>query len=580
MFAPFLKNNYKPNERVAGQQKKMKHFLGLKSVTCVLVAVVFVFAYSAESAAVDPGDINILMFKTLQGADSTIVGGATIAITSDTTLSSSSTSGGIHWENTMPFGKQKLDQTSAFSLTSCIHMNTMSELLVTAAAIQLQLDFSFATSLDENVSPLYLPYNYTLTNPKNLLNVTYKQLMQHTSSIVDATSYVSSYATTTLPVMSLSAFIEDYFLTSDKSAWNPSVFSTATPGLATSYAYARSNIALLSYILERVIVVKALPFSSLQEYLVVRFLQPFGMSSTFFINRTTGAAPGLQTMPSFIGTFTGVNTSSASMYAKMYTGCIADTMSASFVTAGVPGWLHPAGFADFMGYTTPMDVARLLRGLFFGTTFATLSSRMKDSFTISTTVARVAGQVGQGLGLMYFNGDVICSAATSTNVLNSNSAYNGAYAANCPLSNATTVFGFVANRDYVELGFLCALSFTTTSTTTSSTTTPPLCVVSTLLHNTASSGRSGANLYASAAVTMQELKGTTVIPEVAEAAAATAYLTTVPSEVDSEWYGAYVFLGVYGTLIMVYLVSMFVQWLVAPAALATAVDSAGAASMR
>lgn len=548
-------------------------FLGVSSLFAPVVPV-------ATAAAVEPGDINILLYKTLQGADSTIVGGATIAVTGEASLSSSSTTGGgIHWENTMPFGKQKLDQTTFFSLTSCIHMNTMSELLVTAAAIQLQLDFAFATSLDENVSPLFLPYNYTLTNPKNLLNITYKQLMQHTSSIIDGSGYVSSYATTTIPVMSLSSFIDKYFLTSDLSAWNPSVFSTATPGLATSYAYARSNIALLSYILEKIITVKGLPFTSLQHYLVVRFLQPFGMSSTFFVNGTTGTAPGLQTMPSFIGTFTGVNTSSASVYAQMYSGCIADTMSATFVTLGVPGWLHPAGFADFMGYTTPMDVSRLLRGLFFSSTFQTLSSRMKDSFTIASTAARVAGQTGQGLGLMYFNGDSICSAATSTNVLNSFSSYNGAYAPNCPLSNTTTVFGFVANRDYVELGFLCAMSFTTTTTSTTSSI-PPLCVVSTLLHNTASSGRNAANLFASAAVTMQELKGKTVIPEVAEVAAANAFKTDVPAEVQSEWFGAYVFLGVYATLIAVYLVSMFVQWLVAPAALATAVDSAGAASVR
>lgn len=496
----------------------------------VVAALVLHVANTAQ------GDVNTLLYNTLRTTDSTITAVSTTTITSG---------GTVQWENAYTAGVGNRLLTSSMTSDRCFHMNTMGELFVVLAALKLQEDFTFATTgLDETLSTRYTPGNLTFTNPKNGFNVTYKQLMQHTSSILD-TSFATFATTSSSTVSSLSAFCTSYFITSTSGvpAINTAVFASSQPGLATSYGFARANIALLSFILENVVLDKATGASSLAEYIAVNFFAPMGMSSTFFL--TNASYPGLTTIPSFSGTYTSMTTSNDTVSAAYYSGCVIDQMTT--VTT-----LHPAVFADYMGFTTSGDLVRMVRGLFFSTTFATIVSLMKDIVSISTSVARMSGQTGQGLGLEYFNGDTVCAAAKGTSVVST-----------CPVSNATTIYGYISNRAFIENGFLC--------TSTSSSTYGLVCVVTTVLHTTSSS-RGPTNVMAMSAVTFQDLVGNVTVANVPAGVA-------TPDQVQSEWFGVYCFLGVYLTLLGTYFGTMALQWLFQPAALAMATDSSGAASL-
>ncbi|CUF13614.1 beta lactamase-like protein, putative [Bodo saltans] len=499
-------------------------------VVALLCSLLFVAGVTA-----DIGDVNNLLYNTLKASDSTITAVTTATISSG---------GTVQWNSAFTTGVGNRALTTTMTTDRCFHMNTMGELFVVLAALQLQQDFAFATTLDDTLNTAYTPSNLTFTNPKNGYNISYKQLMQHTSSILD-TSFATFATTSSSTVTSLSTFLSSYFVTvtSGVPALNSAVFSSSQPGLATSYSFARANTALLSFILENVIADKNVGFTSLADYITATFLAPMGMSSTFFL--TNASYPGLTTIPSFTGTYPSMATSNNTVSAAYYSGCVIDQMST--VTT-----LHPAIFADYMGFTTGGDLVRMVKGLFFSTTFSTIVSLMRDIVSISTSVARFSGQSGQGLGLQYFNGDTVCASAKGTSVVST-----------CTVSNATTIYGYLSNRAYMENGFLC--------TNTGSTTYGLVCVVTSILH-TSSSTRGPANVMAMAAVTYQDLVGNVTVTGVPAA-------TPVPAQVQSDWFGVYCFLGVYLTLLGTYFGTLALQWLFQPAALAMAADSSGAASL-
>lgn len=508
----------------------------LRRAVCVLMC------FSAVMAA--RGDVELLLYNTLRANDATIVAAGMSTINAE---------GSVLWEYTKARGLGNRALSTAMELDRCFHMNSLAELLVVMAALTMQADSPYASTLDDTISTKYTPSNLTFTNPLNGFNVTYRELMQHTSSILD-TNFMS-FTTTSSTVGSLASFVSAYFVvdSSGVPALNRNVFSTNQPGLAASYAFARANTALLSFVLENVIGDKGLPFSGLDDYIAQTFLQPFGMSSTFFLR--SAMFPGVTTIPSFSGVFPGGNFSNASFAARYFSGCVIDQMTASTT-------LHPAIYADFMGFTTMADLTRLIRGMFYPSLPTTASSltlsnavslMMDSSISVTSSNARMAGQQRQGLGLMYFNGDTMCAAAKGTKVVDS-----------CTVSNVSTVFGYVANRDFIETGFFCVDS-------DPSSTKQLTCVVATLLH-TGSSVRSPTNLMAVAASTLQDLYGTFTV-------SAAPLTTATPAAVESEWFGVYCFLGVYLSIMGVYFSAQLIQWLFQPAALAQAADSGGAASL-
>lgn len=506
-----------------------------------LVGVVIAAVLWGQGATALRGDVNTLMYNTLKSSDATLVAASTSSISAMTS---------VMWQNTKSLGFGTKTQTVSNDIDRCLHMNTMSELLVVMAALQLQTESTFPAS-DKPLDTRWTPMNLTFRNPKNSINITYKHLMQHTSSIVD-TSFDSFVSTTS--VGSQASFVKAYFTTTSIStgavSLNGAVFSTNEPGLPTSYAFARANIALLSFIIESFIASDTLLSAQypggLFDYITVKFLTPFGMSSTFFLGQD-GSAPLLTTIPSFTGTFSGLNFSSNASTTTYFAGCVFDMM-------GPTRLLHPAKFADYMGYTTLGDITRLIRGMFFSTTYSTIVSLMKDILSISSATARTTGHIGQGLGLMYFSPATICSSGSLTNVISG-----------CPLWNVTTVLGYVSNRDYVEQGFFCA------TPPGSAATAGLICTATQVLHTTAST-RSALNVMAMSSATFQDLAGNVTVPQAPVPAA-------VPLQVQSQWFGVYCFIGVYLSLMGVHFGAQLLQWLFQPAALATAAESSGAASL-
>lgn len=496
----------------------------------LLVLLVLAIAVAVEAAT---GDVGVVMYNTLRSQDATIV-----AFSTSTMI----TGGATLWTNTHTRGVGNRALGTANDLDRCFHMNTMSEILVTVAALDLIAVTGFG-ALDDALSTLYTPSNVSFVNPTTGYNITYRHLMQHTSTISDGS--FPSFVTTSGTIGTLADFVNAYFITSTSgvATLNTAVFSTKQPGLATSYAFARANTALLAFILESVIAQKGLGYSSLDDYITTVILAPLGMSATFFLH--SSAFPGITTIPSFSGTYSAVDYTNTTNSAAYFAGCVIDQM-------GTTTSLHPSVYADYNGYTTLGDVMRLIRGLFYTTKFSTYVSLMKSSLALTSSVARMSGHRGQGLSFMYFNGDTLCSAATATGVVNA-----------CPVSNLTTIYGYVANREFVESGFFCADSATSNFGL--------VCVAGSMVH-TSSSTRSPTNLYALAAATLQELYGTFSVSQAPVG-------TTTPAAVQSEWFGVYSFLGVYLTLLGVLLASVVIQWLFQPAALAQAMDSGGAASI-
>ncbi|CUG92757.1 Hypothetical protein, putative [Bodo saltans] len=114
-------------------------------------------------------------------------------------------------------------------------------------------------------------------------------LMMHTSSIVDNSAVFTSPTTSGSGASqtSLRSYAEGYFLSSGTATVATDIWNSLTPGLVTSYQYARSNVVLLSYILEQVIAENPTLVSSAQKtvgaYLQESLFAPLGMLDTFFV---------------------------------------------------------------------------------------------------------------------------------------------------------------------------------------------------------------------------------------------------------------------------------------------------------
>ena len=368
----------------------------------------------------------------------------------------------------------------------------------------------------------------TLKNPYKSVAITYKMLMTHTSTLLD-TIFDTSTATTPNTVGTLPLFVEKYLVSSSGSLIT-TVFSNNEPGTATAYSFARINIALMAYILEKVITINGLAYASLADYIAQEVLQPMGMSSTFWL-LTDGSAPGIVTAPSFSGAYTSVSSSITSAYSPFFSGCIIDQFSSTRS-------IHPAFYADYMGYTTVGDMLRFARALLIDTSFATVASLMKETLTVASGVARDA-QSGQGLGLMFFDGALMCQSALTAKAISS-----------CPLTNRSQVVGYMSSRRNTALGFAC---YTTTAYGV-------VCAASAQVF-ASSTSRSYTSVMAMVSSVLQELVGSVTV----------ATKPPEPPRRDSDeekLFGVYVILTTYGSVMFVIFLTAFLQYLLLPASLA------------
>ena len=498
------------------------------------------------------GDLGQLMFTTL-ARDGSIIGATSMTLDG---------TGSINWAASAAYQSDNSPSPPAklVSLDSCMAMNTMGELLVVMAAHRLHDAVpSFANTFDDPIDRSLTPRGVNLTI--NNVRITFKMLMQHTSTIMDI-----GWAGSANKAGDFKTFVENYFVVANTVILSQGVFTGKKPGAPESYLFARANIALLAYVLGQVITINnpinGVSYLSLQDYITQTMLNPMGCANTFFLN-ADGTAPGITSEPAFSGTFTSIPYSQSTSYASYYQGCIIDQLG------GAP-LLHPAYWSDYMGYTTAADLTRLVYGMFYNPTFYVTTAQMKQTIPVSSFVA---GHVQQGLGLMMFSGASICAAGIAKQVMTS-----------CPSNNATFVVGYVSNRDYVDRGIFC-------SNVTSAS--QQLCTTVSILYNQPVSKRVPTNLYAMTAAVWQDLAGTIsltsgiVTSTFRREAVELAFTFGTPAPIvyhngattDDQWFGVYVFLGVYFTLMGTYFGTVFIQWLLMPAALATVTETGGATQL-
>ena len=485
------------------------------AVVALLLAAAVVGIGGQEVAS---GVIMELMLKTILARDASLIGLGTL------TEIASAGSGASFLNRAKGFAGA--DRDRMFTPESCVSMNTMSELLVSYAAIKLQRDTSFASSLDDDIDTTLAPAGLTLQN--NNQRLSYKMLLTHTSTITDGL-FGASIAASPNTVGSLTNFVESYFVTTGGQL-NTAVFATGEPGTANVFRPARANTALMAYILERVITTRGLSAGNLKQYINDEILVPFGMSSTFFLT-TDGSAPGV-TPPPFYATTLTLDLTSSAVYADYFTGCMADSLSSA-------RQIHPAWPADFMGVTTLTDIARLARALFMDTNNQVVSLLMQERILLTNAPSATPrqGQVAQGLGLMYFNGDNICSSAVATSVVNA-----------CPVTNQTTVVGHISARGASLVGFLCV------------NTDPAIgyvCTSGTFVHGSSNAGAFDA-VFQVAGAAFQDTFGRVSV------------LTPPPTaplrdDDEEEIFGVLVFFGVYLSLAFIFFGTMLIQYFLLPA---------------
>lgn len=476
------------------------------------------------------GEATQLLLNALFASDSSLTGVGTMVVTEND---------GIEWPSSKVVGKGSLTTgiTKVLSHDSCFSANTLMEMLVAAAATKLQQDTAFTNSLDDIIPTTFTPSGVTLQNPTTGRGITYRMLMQHTSTITD-TGFATSAAKLPATVGTLESFVESYFVT-PAGALITTVFTTKEPGTPDSHVFARSNTALLAYVLGKVITARSLAFSGVQDYLYQTFLQPFGMSDTFFLT-VDGSVPGTTYVPSFSGTYSVPSPSAAASYGATRGACIVDQMTGDI-------YIHPAYVSDYMPQTTVADLSKLVYFLFVKPTYASVTIAMKQLLLISAGTASAVGQSGRGLGIMYYSGTSVCAAGTASSVISS-----------CPLGNSSVIYGNSYSRGRTTEGVICV----------DGTSSGVLCVVSVKIHST-SATRTSTDILAITATAAQDIVGTVV-----------ADTTSFPStSTEDPWFGVYVFIGVFGTVLLAYLVTQLFLFLFLQVSLASSTNAGGAANL-
>lgn len=344
------------------------------------------------------------------------------------------------------FGFAQVGNSIVMSPATRFRMGAAAELFVATAIFKLIKDGKITFKLDDPIPSSHMPGSISFTNPDFAsVPITLRMLLQHTSSLTDNTRWSSAASSTT--VSAFATFATAYYVTSaGTTTVQPDIWRKVQPGLQGSYQWARANIGLLMFIIERTVITDTVgglvssPDKTCLAYVAENIWLPLGMSDTF-VRGVDGKLPTLAATPA------GVKAVSA---ASIVQDMSADNAAITTLT------LHPAYFAEQMTYTTMSDVAKLLKALFTASSattteeakFTSLGTDMRSSIvTVSTLTepTKVSNQQGSAHGLRTFNGADICTLAKATGVV-----------AACPMTATTTVWGVVHTGTYEQVLALCS----------------------------------------------------------------------------------------------------------------------------
>lgn len=168
------------------------------------------------------------------------------------------------------YGYQNLEKQIPVTSQSIFEAASTSKTVTAAALMQLCSAGKF--KLDDDINN-YL--DFRLVNPRHPTTpITFRQLLQHRSSIDDNVDYLSQFWETNHgdPTIPLKAFIRDYFSVTGTHYSKEKNFHEYAPG--TKANYSNMGIALLGYLAERI---TGEPF---ETYCKVNLFKPLDMTST------------------------------------------------------------------------------------------------------------------------------------------------------------------------------------------------------------------------------------------------------------------------------------------------------------
>lgn len=163
----------------------------------------------------------------------------------------------------LSYGYADVEKRMPMNLDKLQNIASISKTFTTTAVMQLWEQGAF--QLDDDVNDV-LPFAVHPDAP-----ITFRQLLTHTSSISDGTSYSRNYACGD-PEISLGTWLEEYFTPGGRFHNAEETFHEWAPG--ERYSYNNVAFGLLGYIVE---VLSGEPFG---DYCESHIFQPLGMTET------------------------------------------------------------------------------------------------------------------------------------------------------------------------------------------------------------------------------------------------------------------------------------------------------------
>ncbi|GET86761.1 hypothetical protein, unknown function [Leishmania tarentolae] len=384
-------------------------------------------------------------YMTLLSQDSTILAGSTTVLGSDGIIQPklSIVKGLRSVDNVREASTVQNAPKRTSTASNAFRADFLSEFLVAMALLYLDSTDELPFGRTAPIPSTYLPTSYTggatFVNPSfPTVPITLNMLLQHVSSLTE--SNVDPHTDTSPPgtVLTLSAFVDSLFTTATR------VFSSRQPGLSTSYAYSHHNMAIVAYVVERVLSrsTKYSTLSGIGEFVFTVVMPPLQLGRTFLLNRSghiISAAPH---------PFRSGNIHSTVSYAAHQ---VLDDSS-----TGIPdsAWISVPYFSNYVVFTTGADIAKLVREVLLpgGYYHTRIGSPMLQS-TMPIAEPTMGYTNARTTGLFLFNMKKLCSTMYAAIAYSGNAPY-------CRYSSETVAesappFGLVSTSGANELAIVC-----------------------------------------------------------------------------------------------------------------------------
>ncbi|RNF09090.1 hypothetical protein TraAM80_02522 [Trypanosoma rangeli] len=332
---------------------------------------------------------------------------------------------GIDAGATTALGNQAVvGKTIPMNPAASFRTNSLSELFVDMTVAHLESANLLPFLRKQAIPPKFLPPPYDTAAFQNPLFpaavVSLDTLLLHTSSLTEA-GFESGAAQTPATVIENTAFIESVF----SKAQNGVLWGIVEPGLGSSYCHSRLNTALVTYILDKVLAARNPPVS-VATFIQNTFISPMGLSGTFLLDHEGNvSAPAYPTG------------GAVSLAGRAVQDVTAD---GSKVSPSVT--IHAAYTADYMYYTTTLDLAKLAYELFLGGHYTVVGEALKTgAVRIDSGKGAGPGVVSRSLGVYGFDPALLCEEVQMNRT--------------CDFGDAVQLYGWAVTGDRNQVTLLC-----------------------------------------------------------------------------------------------------------------------------